>query len=255
MRTHAPLPIGGLSFCHGPVASPLIADECVVSFYSLSRHLPSLHNQHPGKDYCLSREISFESPSTSTPIVANRECWLLTRRRKAGRHARRLAQNVWSPFFPRSVGLRPTDSCANGALFMLPSMLCQSHAIPSISSYSDSPAFQIFSNTPARDHSMKYLWIAVPTPNSDLGKARHWIPVRATKTIASKTFRFGMRLRPAPSDRRYFLLGSRARSGISGSTLDQNSSDTVQDLCRYGGLAASWVRSRRRPLDCVMNRN
>jgi hypothetical protein len=137
-------------------------------------------------------------------------------------------------------------------LFVLPSILCHNQAMPSISSYSTSPAFHIRSNTPARDHSMKYRWIAVPTPNSDFGKALHCIPVRATYTIPSKTFRFGIGRRPAPSERWYFLFGSRVRSGSNGSTFSQNVSETVQDLYRYGALVGFWTRRLCRCFGCVM---
>ncbi len=55
-----------------------------------------------------------------------------------------------SPFFPRSVRLGPTQSCTSGALNMAPSTLCHRQAIPSIWSYSASPAFHMASNTPRR---------------------------------------------------------------------------------------------------------
>jgi hypothetical protein len=100
---------------------------------------------------------------------------------------------------------------------------------------------------------MKYRWIAVPTPNSDLGKALHCIPVRATYTIPSNIFRFGIRGRPAPSERLYFLFGSRVRSGRIGSTFSQNASEIVQDLYRYGVLAGFWTRHLRRFFGCVMH--
>lgn len=45
-------------------------------------------------------------------------------------------------FSSRSVGLRPELCLAKGALFMLPSMGCHSHAIPSIPSYADKPRCQ-----------------------------------------------------------------------------------------------------------------
>ena len=49
-------------------------------------------------------------------------------------------QAALAAFFPRSVGLLPTASWASGALPCVPSMLCHSQAIPSISSYSAKPA-------------------------------------------------------------------------------------------------------------------
>jgi hypothetical protein len=218
-------------------------------------HLPAfLYIQRQDKDcFCRYQASPFFLLPVSDSTDVNRACWLLTRRRKAGRHDRRPVLSASSPFFPRSVGLGPTDSIASGALFVLPSILCHNQAMPSISSYSTSPAFHIRSNTPARDHSMKYRWIAVPTPNSDFGNALHCIPVRATYTIPSNIFRFGIRGRPAPSERLYFLLGSRVRSGISGSTFSQNVSDIVQDLYRYGVLFGFWTRRLTRVFCCVIH--
>jgi hypothetical protein len=48
--------------------------------------------------------------------------------------------------------------------------------------------------------------------------------------MAEKTCRAGMGLRPAPALRLYFRPDSRLRTGINGSTLFHNSSDTVHDL-------------------------
>ena len=56
------------------------------------------------------------------------------------------------------------------------------------------------------------------------------MPVRRTKTIAEKTCREDIGLRPAPALRWYFRPGSRLRTGISGSTLLHKLSETVQDL-------------------------
>jgi hypothetical protein len=56
------------------------------------------------------------------------------------------------------------------------------------------------------------------------------MPVRRTKTIAEKTRREDMGLRPAPALRWYLRSGSRLRTGISGSTLLHKLSETVQDL-------------------------
>jgi hypothetical protein len=228
------------------------ADGYVDSTFALSLRLASPHIRHPSKDCCHFPPFQSFSLPESASTVAYRACWLLIRRRKAGRHDRRQVPNVSSPFFPRSVGFGPTDSFASGALFVLPSILCHNQSIPSISSYSISPAFHIRSNTPARDHSMKYRWIAVPTPNSDFGKALHCIPVRATYTIPSNIFRFGIGRRPAPSERLYFFFGSRVRSGRIGSTFSQNVSEIVQDLYRYGVLAGFWTRRLCRCFGCVM---
>ncbi len=148
----------------------------------------------------------------------------------AGFQSRRRGGFVWSHFFPRSVGLGPTASCANGALTIDPSMLCQRQAIPSISSYSASPLRQSLVNTPWCFHSKKYLWIELALPNSLLGKAFHWHPVRNTKTIPSKTLCGSMALRPPPDRRRYLRLLARFRCGISGSTRFHSSADTAHDM-------------------------
>ena len=65
--------------------------------------------------------------------------WPRSRRATTGRHGRPPAGGACCPFFPRSVGLRPTASCASGALNIAPSMLCQRQAMPSIWSYSAKP--------------------------------------------------------------------------------------------------------------------
>ena len=66
--------------------------------------------------------------------------WLRSRRSSAGCHARRLTNFACAHFFPRSVGLAPTHFRARGAFARAPSTLCQSQAMPSISSYSANPA-------------------------------------------------------------------------------------------------------------------
>ncbi len=252
MKTHAPLPNDVFFSCPDHAFVPQNADECAESSRALTPHLPFLHTQHQGRGCFLCMTIYAGFGPVSPPGVVNRACSLLIRRRKAGRHERRQAPNALSPFFPRSVGFGPTDSCANGALFVLPSALCQSQATPSSSLYSANPAIQMRSNTPARAHAIKYAWIALPAPNSDFGNAFHSIPVRATYTIAASTTRFGIGVRPAPGARRYFRFGSRTGSGINGSTFAQNSSDIVQDLYRYGVGDAPWMRTRRR-FDCAMH--
>jgi hypothetical protein len=115
-------------------------------------------------------------------------------------------------------------------LTIAPSIDCHSQAIPSSSSYSASPASQILSNTPALSHFLKYAWTLDALPNFSLGKAFHWIPVRSTNTIASKTFLGSIGLRPPPAFLWYFLFRGRTLSGISGSTKPQNFSETSQDL-------------------------
>jgi len=61
----------------------------------------------------------------------------------AGFHARRREDFAWSHFFPRSVGFGPTDSSANEAFTMAPSMLCKhngSEHFPRIHGLSPSPS-------------------------------------------------------------------------------------------------------------------
>jgi len=167
-----------------------------------------------------------KSPLTKPHHAAGPRLRLTT----AGFHSRRRGGSAWSHFFPRSVGLGPTASCAKGALTIAPSMLCQRQTIPSISSYSASPLRQSLVNTFWRFHSKKYLWIELALPNSLLGRAFHWHPVRNTKTIPSKTLRGSMALRPPPARRRYFRFLARFRCGISGSTRFHSSADTPHDL-------------------------
>src|SRR6266852_4392657 len=66
-------------------------------------------------------------------------------------------------------------------------------------------------------------------PNDSLGKAFHWIPVRATKTMASRMRRLERGFRPPPLLRRYFFLELRWRSGNKGSTKVQKSSEISQE--------------------------
>jgi hypothetical protein len=150
-----------------------------------------------------------------------------------GFHARRREDFAWSHFFPRSVGFGPTDSCAIGAFIMAPSMLCQDHAIPSISSYSARPLRHSRTKTPFLFHSEKYLCTELALPNSAFGNAFHWHPVRKTYTMAESTFRGSMAFRPPPARRRYFRLLSRLGFGISGSARFQNSSDIVHDFMAF----------------------
>ena len=145
----------------------------------------------------------------------------------AGFHARRPARCACSHFFPRSVGLGPTASCAKGALTIAPSMLCQAQAIPSRSSYSASPLRHSRTNTPLRFHSRKYWWMELAAPYRSSGNAFHWHPVRNTYTMPANTFRMSSGLRPPPGFRRYFRPLARFLRGISGSTLAHISSDTV----------------------------
>jgi hypothetical protein len=188
------------------------------------------------------RAASPQCDPGSVPGALRHAFGLRSRPGIAGFHARRREDFVCSHFFPRSVGFGPTDSCASGALTMAPSMLCQDHAIPSISSYSAKPLRQSFANTPLLFHSRKYLCTELALPNSSFGKAFHWHPVRKTYTMAESTFRGSMAFRPAPARRRYFRLLSRLGFGISGPARSQNSSDIVHDLKAF----MVWKHSRKR---------
>ena len=176
------------------------------------------------------RVASPQCDPESVPGALRHAFGLRSRPGIAGFHARRREDFVCSHFFPRSVGFGPTDSCASGAFTMAPSMLCQDHTIPSISSYSASPLRHSCTNTPFFFHSRKYLWTELALPNSSFGKAFHWHPVRKTYTMAESTFRGSMAFRPAPVRRRYFRLLSRLGFGISGPARSQNSSDIVHDF-------------------------
>ena len=176
------------------------------------------------------RAVSLRCDPESVPGALRHVFGLRSRPGIAGFHARRREDFVCSHFFRRSVGLGPTDSCAIGAFTMAPSMLCQDHAIPSISSYSAKPLRQSFTNTPFFFHSRKYLWTELALPNSSFGKAFHWQPVRKTYTMAESTFRGSMAFRPAPARRTYFRLLSRLGFGISVSARSQNSSEIVHDF-------------------------
>ena len=179
----------------------------------------------------LSRMVA-RSPfrPTLAPITSRHVAEPRSRLTTAGFQSRRREGFAWSHFFPRSVGFGPTVSNAKGAFTAAPSMLCHDHAMPSISSYSASPFRQRRQNTPFRFHSKKYLWIELALPNSFIGKAFHWQPVRSTKTMPSKTFRDSMGLRPPPGRRRYRRLFLRLCLGISGLTRSHSSLDTVHDL-------------------------
>ena len=193
------------------------------------RHIPCQHIDavwEPSSPWAVSPKCDPES----VPRALHHVFGLRSRPGIAGFHARRREDFVCSHFFPRSVGFGPTDSCAIGAFTMAPSMLCQDHAIPSISSYSAKPLRHSFTNTPFFFHSRKYLWTELALPNSSFGKAFHWHPVRKTYTMAESTFRGSMAFRPAPARRRYLRLLSRLGFGISGSARFQKSSEIVHDF-------------------------
>jgi hypothetical protein len=177
--------------------------------------------------------VSQQCDPGSAPKASHHVFGLRSRPGTVGFHARRREDFALSHFFPRSVGLGPTDSCAIGAFIMAPSMLCQDHDIPSISSYSAKPLRHRRTNTPFLFHSRKYLCTELALPNSDLGKAFHWHPVRKTYTMAENTFRGSMAFRPPPARRRYFRPLSRLGFGMSGSARSQNSSEIVHDLMAF----------------------
>lgn len=151
----------------------------------------------------------------------------------AGFHVRRRERFALSHFFPRSVGFGPTASRAIGAFTMAPSMLCQDHAIPSISSYSAKPLRQSFTKTPFFFHSRKYLCTELALPNSAFDKPFHWHPVRKTYTMASSTLRGSMGFRPPPGRRRYLRFISRRGFEMNGLACSQNSSEIVHDLMAF----------------------
>ena len=167
--------------------------------------------------------------STSAQAVSHRASVLRSRRGTAGFHGRRPARCAWFLFFPRSVGFGPVASSASGAFTIAPSILCQAHAMPSMSSYSARPLRHIFRKTPWRFHSRKYLCTELALPNSR-GKAFHWQPVRSTYTMPAKTFRGSIGLRPPPTRRLYLRPLGRLRFGIRGAMRSHRTSDTVHDL-------------------------
>jgi hypothetical protein len=172
-----------------------------------SRHSPCLHTD-------AERRFSGDEPPgqrASAQAASHHAVGHRSRLGTAGFHDRRRAGCVWSPFFPRSVGFRPTASRARGALTIAPSILCHDQAIPSISSYTAKPRRHSFTNTPTRFHSRKYACTELALPYS-LGNAFHWQPVRSTYTIASNTRRGSIRFRPAPGWRRYLRPLARCAS-------------------------------------------
>ena len=140
------------------------------------------------------------------PSIGSRHaCWPRSRRSTTGRHALRQEYGALFHFFPRSVGFGPTDSCASGALTMLPSIACHSHAMPSISSNSDRPRCHNSRKKPWLSHILKYAWIELGLPKTSLGNAFHCMPVRNTYTMAEKTIRKSRGFLPPPALRLYSL--------------------------------------------------
>ena len=204
------------------------------------------HNPHQGIGFRAKAPapvvVSLRSDPTSAPEVSRRGRLHRWRLWTAGFHARRRVDCACSLFFPRSVGLDPTASCARGALTIPPSRLCHRHAIPCRSSYSASPFRHRRTNTPCCTQSRKYLWIELALPKRSSGKAFHWQPVRNTYTIPSNTRRGSKGGRPPPGFRRYLRFSSRFGLGTTGSTAAHSSSDTVHDR-----IALMPRKCRRKP--------
>jgi hypothetical protein len=143
--------------------------------------LPSLPRRvHLNEPYLRIGAVSGFSPPQacspqydpgSVPRASHRAFGLRSRLGIAGFHGRGRERFALPQFFPRSVGFGPTVSKAIGAFTMDPSILCQDHAIPSISSYSAKPMRQSFTKTPFFFHSKKYLCTELALPNLDFGKA------------------------------------------------------------------------------------
>lgn len=113
------------------------------------------HGRHRGLTPCwyIQSKLGvayFQPGKFHLPFNQDNACSLRLRLSIARRHGRPPGGGAWSPFFPRSVGLRPTVSHASGALSIAPSTLCQSQAMPSMSSYSVNPALQ--RSAKARSH-------------------------------------------------------------------------------------------------------
>jgi hypothetical protein len=100
--------------------------------------------------FCVCSSVGRRRCAVAWPrAVSPHARWPRWRPETAGCHARRPAGCACARFFPRSVGLGTIHCCARGALPLLPSMLCQRQAMPSISSYSASPACQRRRKNPA----------------------------------------------------------------------------------------------------------
>jgi hypothetical protein len=187
----AQLPIGAHntedSFSWPPLPRPVASHaECISSrkwpHEPVVRCIPDPHKGAPSVPFSL-KAAPLPDDLTSVPVAPHHAAVPRSRLTTAGFHCRRRGDFAWSHFFPRSVGFAPTASKAKGAFTIDPSMLCHDQAIPSISSYYAKPLRQRRTNTPWRFHSKKYRWIELALPNSFLGNAFHWHPVRRTYTI------------------------------------------------------------------------
>jgi hypothetical protein len=222
------------SFPWPPLPHPVVSHAGCNSFHGsipapVALRILYLHKDAPPV-HLFPKAARLPNDLRSPPVRPHHVAVPRSRLTTAGFHCRRRVDFAWSHFFPLSVGFAPTASSANGALIIDASMLCHDQAIPSISSYSANPFRQRRTNTPWHFHSKKYWWMELALPNSFLGNAFHWHPVRNTKTIPSNTLRGSMGLRPPPGRRRYFRFFARFRLGISGSTRFHSSSDTDHDL-------------------------
>lgn len=195
----------------------------------ISHHIPYLRIDVV-RPYSLYVVVPRQYCPASAPRVLNHAYSPRLRQETTGLHVRRRVYFVSSHFFPRSVGFAPTDSSASGAFPVAPSILCHCQAMPSISSYSTKPLRQSLVNTPCLAHSRKYLCTALALPNSSLGRAFHWHPVRNTYMMAENAWRGAIRFRPPPGRRQYLRPFSRLAIGIRGSTRCHNSSDIVHDF-------------------------
>ena len=222
------------SFSWPPLPRPAASHAECISFHKSILGPVVLHTPYPHKDAPSVQLFPKVAPLLydlrSVQVRPHHVAVPRSRLTTAGFHCRRREGFAWSHFFPLSVGFAPTASSAKGALTIDPSMLCHDQAIPSISLYSAKPLRQRRINTPWRFHSKKYWWTELALPNSFLGNAFHWHPVRRTYMMPSNTLRGSIGLRPPPGRRRYFRFLTRFRLGISGSTRFHNSSDTVHDL-------------------------
>jgi len=81
---------------------------------------------------------------------------------------------------------------------MHPSIDNQDQSIPFSWSYSSSPAFHSFRNTPAQTHSWNRSCAVEPGQMPVASNAFHWQPVRSRKKMASAHTRSGFRGLPPP---------------------------------------------------------
>jgi hypothetical protein len=93
---------------------------------------PRRHTDAAGGSHRLA-DVPLQWHPRSLPRASHRAYSLQTAQQTAAGRARQRADCASSPFFPRSVGFRPTASSANGALMRLPSILCHSQPMPSSS--------------------------------------------------------------------------------------------------------------------------